>query len=98
MKSYAALLSAPSFSIGIECNADEITGISYLEPQPEVAPKTPLGSWSNANRTGPSNPPARVTSQRSLMVPSRFTLSVSGRNRAAKLAPAAADGGRTESR
>jgi methylated-DNA-[protein]-cysteine S-methyltransferase len=39
---YAAILSAPSFSIGIECNADEITGISYLEPQPEVAPKTPL--------------------------------------------------------
>ena len=39
---YAAILSAPSFSIGIECNTDEITGISYLEPQPEVAPKTPL--------------------------------------------------------
>ena len=42
MKSYAAVLSAPSFSIGIECNADEITGIHYLEPQAEVKPATPL--------------------------------------------------------
>jgi methylated-DNA-[protein]-cysteine S-methyltransferase len=56
MKPYSAILSAPShrhtvpgasagditFSIGIECNADEITAISYLEAQPEVAPKTPL--------------------------------------------------------
>jgi methylated-DNA-[protein]-cysteine S-methyltransferase len=39
---YAAVLSAPSFSIGIECNADEITGIDYLEPCAEIAPKTPL--------------------------------------------------------
>ena len=42
MKPYSAILSAPGFSIGIGCNADEITEISYLEPQPEVAPKTPL--------------------------------------------------------
>ena len=42
MKPYAAILSATEFSIGICCNADEITEISYLEPQPEVAPKTPL--------------------------------------------------------
>lgn len=42
MKSYAAIVTAPSFSIGIECNADEITGIAYLEPQPEIPPKTPL--------------------------------------------------------
>jgi len=42
MKAYAAVIAAPSFSIGIECNADEITGIDYLEPCPEVAPKTPL--------------------------------------------------------
>ncbi len=40
--SYAAILSAPSFSIGVACNSDEITEISYLEPQPEVAPRTPL--------------------------------------------------------
>jgi len=39
---YAAVLSAPSFSIGIACNADEITEIRYLEAQAEVAPKTPL--------------------------------------------------------
>lgn len=42
MKAYAAIVAAPSFSIGIECNADEITGIDYLEPCAEVAPKTPL--------------------------------------------------------
>ena len=42
MTTYASILSAPGFSIGIECNADEITGIDYLEPRPEVAPKTPL--------------------------------------------------------
>ena len=38
----AAIVSAPGFSIGIECNADEITGIDYLEPQAEITPKTPL--------------------------------------------------------
>jgi methylated-DNA-[protein]-cysteine S-methyltransferase len=42
MKPYAAILSAPGFSIGIECNADEITGIDYLELQSEVTPTTPL--------------------------------------------------------
>jgi methylated-DNA-[protein]-cysteine S-methyltransferase len=42
MKTYAAVVSAPTFSIGIECNADEITGIDYLEPCAEIAPKTPL--------------------------------------------------------
>jgi methylated-DNA-[protein]-cysteine S-methyltransferase len=42
MKAYAAIVAAPSFSIGIECNADEITGIDYLEPCAEIAPKTPL--------------------------------------------------------
>ncbi|MCM2289327.1 MAG: methylated-DNA--[protein]-cysteine S-methyltransferase [Sulfuritalea sp.] len=42
MKSYAAVLAAPGFSIGIECNADEITCIDYLELRPEAAPQTPL--------------------------------------------------------
>ena len=42
MTTYASILSAPGFSIGIECNADEITGISYLEPRPEIRPTTPL--------------------------------------------------------
>jgi methylated-DNA-[protein]-cysteine S-methyltransferase len=42
MKAYAAVIAAPTFSIGIECNADEITGIDYLEPCSGLAPKTPL--------------------------------------------------------
>jgi methylated-DNA-[protein]-cysteine S-methyltransferase len=42
MKTYAAIVKAPGFSIGIECNADEITGIDYLEPRAELAPKTLL--------------------------------------------------------
>ena len=42
MKPYAAVLSAPGFSIGICCNDDEITEIAYLEPQAEVVPKSPL--------------------------------------------------------
>ena len=42
MKAYAAIVAVPSFCVGIECNADEITGIDYLEPCAEVAPKTPL--------------------------------------------------------
>lgn len=42
MKTYEAILSAPGFSIGIRCNADEITAIDYLEPRIEIAPKTPL--------------------------------------------------------
>lgn len=53
---YAAVLSVPSasngapgasangiaFSVGIRCDADEITGIDYLEPRAELAPTTPL--------------------------------------------------------
>jgi methylated-DNA-[protein]-cysteine S-methyltransferase len=39
---YAAVLSAPGFSIGIRCSDDEITEINYLEPQAEIAPKAPL--------------------------------------------------------
>ena len=42
MKPCSAILSAPGFSIGIRCNDDEITEITYLEPQAEIAPKTPL--------------------------------------------------------
>ena len=54
MTAYAAILSVPSrgigrpgdgavaFSIGITCNADEITGIDYLEPRADLAPKSPL--------------------------------------------------------
>ncbi len=47
---YATIISAPSganagdaqFSVGIQCNADEITGIDYLQPCAEQAPKSPL--------------------------------------------------------
>jgi methylated-DNA-[protein]-cysteine S-methyltransferase len=39
---YAAVLSAPTFAIGVCCNDDEITAIEYLEPRTEIAPKTPL--------------------------------------------------------
>jgi methylated-DNA-[protein]-cysteine S-methyltransferase len=39
---FAAVLPAPTFSIGIRCNDDEITEIAYLEPTAEVKPTTPL--------------------------------------------------------
>jgi methylated-DNA-[protein]-cysteine S-methyltransferase len=42
MSDYAAIVSAPGFSLGLRCNEDEITGIDYLEPCAEVAPKSLL--------------------------------------------------------
>jgi methylated-DNA-[protein]-cysteine S-methyltransferase len=39
---YSAILSASFFSVGIRCNDEEITEITYLEPQAKIAPKTPL--------------------------------------------------------
>jgi methylated-DNA-[protein]-cysteine S-methyltransferase len=42
MTPYAAVVSAPGFSLGIRCNEDEITGIEFLEPRAEVAPKSLL--------------------------------------------------------
>jgi len=33
---------APGFALGISCDADQITGIDFLEPRPEQAPQTPL--------------------------------------------------------
>jgi methylated-DNA-[protein]-cysteine S-methyltransferase len=39
---YQAIVAAPGFSLGIQCNADEITGIDYLEPCAEQKPETPL--------------------------------------------------------
>lgn len=42
MSEYQAVLSAPTFSIGIRCNDDEITEIVYLEPRAEIKPATPL--------------------------------------------------------
>lgn len=40
--SYQAVVSAPNFAIGIQADADEIALIEYLEPRPEVAPKSLL--------------------------------------------------------
>jgi methylated-DNA-[protein]-cysteine S-methyltransferase len=42
MAPYAAVVSAPGFSLGIRCNEDEITGIEFLEPRAEVAPTSLL--------------------------------------------------------
>jgi methylated-DNA-[protein]-cysteine S-methyltransferase len=42
MSTYAAVISAPGFSLGLRCNEDEITGIEFLEPRAEVAPKSLL--------------------------------------------------------
>jgi len=41
-ETYSAVLSAPTFSLGIRCNDDEITEIAYLEPRAEIQPATPL--------------------------------------------------------
>jgi len=38
----AAILSAPTFSIGIRCTDDGLTEIVYLEPCAGIEPKTPL--------------------------------------------------------
>ncbi|MDR2000704.1 MAG: methylated-DNA--[protein]-cysteine S-methyltransferase [Zoogloeaceae bacterium] len=39
MKSSVTIISAPIFSLGLRCNEDEITGIEFLKPCAEVAPK-----------------------------------------------------------
>lgn len=39
---FRAVLPAPTFCIGIACNADEITAIHYLPPQAELKPELPL--------------------------------------------------------
>lgn len=41
---YQAIVAAPGFALGIQCNNDEITGIDFLEPQPEQPPETPLAA------------------------------------------------------
>ncbi len=40
--SYAAVLSAPTFSLGVHCDDDEVTEIVYLEPCAESKPQTLL--------------------------------------------------------
>ena len=39
---YQAVVSAPTFSLGIRCSDDEILAVDYLEPRAEIAPKSML--------------------------------------------------------
>ena len=39
---FTAVLPTPTFALGICCNDDEITEITYLEPRAEVKPVSPL--------------------------------------------------------
>jgi methylated-DNA-[protein]-cysteine S-methyltransferase len=39
---FQAVVAAPGFCLGIRCNGDEITELSFLEPRAEVAPRSPL--------------------------------------------------------
>lgn len=41
---YQAVLAAPGFCLGVQCNGDEITGIDFLEPRPAQAPDCALGA------------------------------------------------------
>ena len=41
---YQAIVAAPTFSIGVHCLEDEILGLDYLEPCPEVAPANALAA------------------------------------------------------
>lgn len=41
---YQAIVAAPGFALGVQCNDDEITGIDFLEARPEQAPITPLAA------------------------------------------------------
>ncbi len=41
---YQAIVAAPGFALGVQCDDDEITGIDFLEPRPEQAPTTPLAA------------------------------------------------------
>ncbi len=42
--SYSAIVAAPSFALGICCDADEITAIDFIEAQPELTPGNPLAA------------------------------------------------------
>lgn len=42
MPAYQAVVAAPGFAVGICCDDDEVIALAYLEPGPEVAPRTPL--------------------------------------------------------
>lgn len=40
--SWDAVVRAPTFSLGVRCDADAITAIEFLEPCRELPPRTPL--------------------------------------------------------
>lgn len=42
MNDFDAIVAAPGFCLGVRCNDDEITGIEFLEPRAEIAPKSLL--------------------------------------------------------
>lgn len=41
---YQAVVAAPGFALGVQCDADEITGINFLEPRPEQLPNSVLAA------------------------------------------------------
>ena len=41
---YQAIVAAPGFCLGVQCDNDEITVIDFLEPRPEVAATSPLAA------------------------------------------------------
>lgn len=41
---YQAIVAAPGFCLGVQCTADEIIGIDFLEPRPAQLPATPLAA------------------------------------------------------
>lgn len=38
MEKFQAVVAVPGFCLGISANADQVTGIEFLPPQPELAP------------------------------------------------------------
>lgn len=43
-QTYQAVVAAPGFCLGVQCDDDEITAIDFLEPRPEIAAGTPLAA------------------------------------------------------
>jgi methylated-DNA-[protein]-cysteine S-methyltransferase len=43
-ETFAAIVAAPGFALGVRCTGEEVTGIEFLEPQPERAPGNPLAA------------------------------------------------------
>ncbi|KAB2924409.1 MAG: methylated-DNA--[protein]-cysteine S-methyltransferase [Dechloromonas sp.] len=41
---FQTIVAAPGFALGVRCDADEVTGIEFLEPQPALVPQTALAA------------------------------------------------------